>query len=197
MPAGKKSVSGKFAASREKHKKRRITRQHARKAVGKKEMVEALEIAPKEEREAALKQGRMVFRSGEERIALPLVSENGPLQGIFHESNGRFWVLRVGRRGTWDGLSVLRLERTASGIKEILSKDPVGNRPHFFSFEEDLGHMRIPLDIRKKAFGVKGASKAERHARAQRQGSHLFEMPNLAAPPFSVFLSIFKKIGFK
>ena len=70
-------------------------RSFTRVAQEKQPIAESLVIAPVEERQAALKQGKMVFYDGRERIELPLIANAkvflgrrvpGFLQGVFELS---------------------------------------------------------------------------------------------------------------
>ncbi len=184
----------KFAGKRTKWEIKRAKRPGKRIRQRKLPLVEPLIIAPVQERQAALKQGKMVFYDGAKRIELPLVTcrllttrraggfdDVQRLAGVYKVPSNGIFTLRAGLTHLW----VYQLEH----IKKGLVENPT--YAGFFSKLSDLGHM----DLRRsnligRGLGVKGASRAERHQRALHKGKHSFEM-------LPKFQRIFTKLGYK
>ncbi len=184
MPSGRKAKKTKPAVNRKrKAEKRRISRQYARKAAGKKPLVEPLKIASKAERERALREGKMVFYDGSQRIELPLFL--GPfklrLSGIYRVGKAIITLRLTSGVGT--SINVFELKKGPKGFVE-------GNIYSIFSRTPSLGHMILDESLRGRGLGLKAVSKAERHVRATQQGSHKFKVP----PKFK---RLFEKLGYE
>lgn len=176
----------KFAGKKTKWQKRRIARRFARNAKGKKPLVEPLTIAPVQERQAALKQGKIVFYNGKQRIELPLVDRrHDNLAGIYKVGN-RLLTLRVGESKMMD---LLELEKLGSVFLEKPVRQSVF-RESFFLVAQDLGNMELRKGLRGRGLGLKAASKAERHVRAQNKGPHSFLV-------LKKFKPLFEKLGYE
>lgn len=184
----------KFAGKETKWESKRRNRPAKRAAQGKLPLVEPLIIAPVEERQAALKQGKMVFYDGAARIELPLVTyrllttrraggfdDAQRLAGVYKAPSSGIFTLRSGLTHLW----VYKLGHTKKGFVE--NPTDAG----YFSKLADLGHMDLRRsNLMGRGLGVKGASKAERHQRALHKGKHSFEM-------LPKFQRIFTKIGYE
>ncbi|MEM2918020.1 MAG: GNAT family N-acetyltransferase [Candidatus Altiarchaeota archaeon] len=158
-----------------KWEKRRVSRFYTRESKGKKPIAEALKIAPKEEREKAYSEGKMIFYDGNRKIEVPLRKEM-PLQGVYKIGN----EIVIFRKG----ISLLVLYHFVDGREKYIGS---------FYTTEDLPHMEIDKEFRGHALGLKGASKAERHIRAQKEGKHRF---NLIRGVTDIFELLYKKLGY-
>jgi hypothetical protein len=89
MPSRKPKFSGK----KTRWEKRRIVRAFTRETKYKAQLAEPLTMAPVEERQLALKKGKMVFYDNDRAISLPLVLEKsfgiGSLQGVYKTRAGK------------------------------------------------------------------------------------------------------------
>jgi len=151
-------------------------------------LAEPLTIAPAAERNAALKEGKMVFYDGNEPIAVNLFWKGGskmPLQGIYKTSEGGYIALRYSKGiATVKMLTLSKLERTARGLEELLLAKG------YAMAEADLGHMTLCPSIRGEGLGLKAVSKAERHVRAGKGGKHRFAV-------LAKFGKLFLKLGYR
>jgi hypothetical protein len=123
----------------------------------------------------------MVFYDGEKRIEVELITKlpnnkGGVLQGIYKTPDGRLFVLRIAHKKRSRILRTLDFYRMLPTAAGDLRESLFG----FFSVEKDLAHMLSPSE----GFGMslKGASKAERHVRARRRGTHTFTV-RAGTPP--------------
>ncbi|MBN1941292.1 MAG: hypothetical protein JW772_03865 [Candidatus Diapherotrites archaeon] len=196
MPARKP----KFVGKKTKWEKKRIVKRHMRKAAGKKPVVEPLVIAPVAERNAALKEGKMAFYDGKERIEVKLFKGAWPgtkvFQGIYKLEDGHYVVLRDARYGS--AIFLFELKRIGKEYCEIVSADELFN-PDFVVKSPDLSHMRLRENMRGKGLALKAVSKGERSVRATQQGGHAFrvlEGPNVSASTERAFKGVFSKLGY-
>ncbi|MBN2517253.1 MAG: hypothetical protein JXB14_00250 [Candidatus Altiarchaeota archaeon] len=160
----------KFIGKRTKWEKKRAVKRVSRAAAGKKPVVEPLQIAPVAERQKALRQGRMVFYDGGERIEVDLkggvLGGIGALQGMYKTFDGRVILLRSDYTPVVPTIDLFELRRGASGILEE-------NRlpDNFFQrVREELSHIKIDENLRGQKMGLKGLSKTERDARSVQEG---------------------------
>lgn len=177
-----------------KRKNRRIARRYARKAQGKKPLVEPLTIAPTLERNAAAKQGKMVFLDGNKRITLPLMLEHadfgsGSLQGIYKRANGNLVTLRafprkLGYRVAFIGFFNLEW----NGGERLIRTN--WDEPAFVYRQPDLAHLKVKESMVGESLGLKAGSKAEREQRAKARGKHSFF-------PGTKFSGFFEKLGYR
>lgn len=154
----------------------------------KKPLAEPLVIAPAEERRAALKEGKMVFYDGKQRLALELVEHVGPhplvLQGLYKIGPNDFVALRSDlKTSQLQGIFPERVIFNHAG--SVFDSYAIGNA----SKHPDLGHMAIRDEYRGTGLGLKLASKAERHVRSTRFGKHSFDTDHK-------FLKLFGKLGY-
>ena len=70
-------------------------------------------------------------------------------------------------------MGLLELEKLGSVFFEKPARKS-GFKEPFFLVAQDLGHMELQKDLRGRGLGLKAASKAERHVRAQNKGPHSF-----------------------
>lgn len=187
----------KFQGEKTKWEKRRIARTFARIAQGKKPLAEPLTIAPAEERQAALKQGKMVFYNGNEKITISLLrnfnEKRISLQGIYKTHNGRIIILRADplMPGSKRHLWLFELTKFFGKLPmETLS--PIG----FYAMNRDIGHfsMQGAAGLWFQGLAKKGVSKAERHRRALNKGKHRFVFMADVVP--SGFPRFFERLGY-
>ena len=170
--------------------KKRRKKRARRKAQGKKPLAELLTIAPLEERNAALKDGKMLFYAGRRKISVPLVKKATIekvtgffyLQGVYKISPGKIIVMRTGLASRHPSMFVFELSKGKKNISEKL----LG----WFYNVSDLGHMEINEEIRGRGLGVKAVSKTERSQRSRKHGSHEF-------PSMLRFVERFEKLGYE
>ena len=183
--------------SRDKQSKRRMARQVAWKLANEGEdllprgMVMPLVIGDKSEREAALKDGLMVFRDGERLIRLPLVTDSGlgkpfRLQGVYQVDNGELYAMRSEVPGKI-GYHCMHLFEVTDVGDPPLELEVEGD---FFSIGENLGHMELSHDKRRMSLGVRSASKAERSVRARHGGRFDFTTATL-------FEGLYRKLHYR
>ena len=169
-----------------KHEKRRIARQYARKAQGKPPLATPLKIAGEQERNQALANGKMVFYDGHKRIELPLVYRKHLLQGVYKISDGSLVTFRafIDKRDLAASLRILKIEIDSSGR---LSEHGAGGN---FSLWNDIGHMWLQGKAKGQGLGIKSASIAERHVRTINGGTHQQEV-------WWKFGDLYHKLGYK
>ncbi len=177
----------KFAGKKTKWEKRRIVRRITRTVKGKKPLVEPLTIAPANERQAALREGNMVFYDGKQRVVLPLdfKSGNAPdgrLQGVYKLENSLFVFRRSLDIAHKNWMILLKIKNAGNRIEEA----QVG----YFFLDKALGHMDLSKEIKGHGLGLKGTSKTERHIRNLSEGSHKFKAGKN-------FVKLFEKLGYK
>jgi len=195
---------------------KRVRRDNRRVEQGKKPLAQPLEIASAEERQEALKKGKLVFYGGKQRIELPLVLEftrsakntakfTGFLQGVYRTGR-KFYTLRSRELGILRTIELFELTKKGRhyiekpvNVKTSVKSDAFPNLryfelPSFFYSQPDLAHMRIPEEMRGSGIGLKAASKTERDQRSLRDGKHKFEMDKQ-----STFLryGLFEKLGYR
>jgi hypothetical protein len=166
-----------------KHEKRRITRQYARRVQGKNYLATPIVIAPAAQRKEALQRGNMQFYIGKQRIEIPLTSNGNLLNGIYKLANGTMVIFRADP--TIKEIKFSQLVKSKTGLIE----KPMGGS---FSFEEDVAHMHFKGNTKPtgQALGLKAASLAERHVRSRSQGTHSQEAS-------SIFQKLYAKLGYK
>jgi hypothetical protein len=188
----------KFASILTKWEKRRIARRFTRRAQGKKPLAEPLQIAQAKERQEALKNGKMVFYDGNQRIELPLILESPlvgsvcALQGVFKIAQGKIFTMRGVERGAFNprppSIEYFNLRKYG----KICVEKPIlfGKEPMEWAFRDsELGHMMLTAELRGYGLGLKAASKTEREQRAKRHGKHGFESE-------TKFVDLFRKFGY-
>lgn len=181
----------KFAEKETKWELKRQRRTKRRIQFRKKPLAEPLIIAPVKERQEALKQGKMVFYNGKERIELPLVSlAEERLSGVY-SANGRIIAARFFTLG---GKSQFRIYELSQGIERAMPA--LGNWQNvwsaFFSANPDLAHMILPIGLRKTSLALKIVSKADRHVRAKHEGYN--SIPNTSNESFN---RLFRRLKYR
>ena len=148
---------------------------------------EYVTIAPWQERQAALKEGKMLFYDGNKKISLKMITLRGSgkrrtfcaLQGIYKLEDGKIIVTRSGLR---EESSILVLE-LKPGTRN--AEKPIG----WIGTEHNLGHMDMEESVADRSIGLRTTSKAERFQRSIQHGSHTFFAD-------ARFVKFFEKLGY-
>ncbi len=180
----------KFVGKKTKWEKRRIARRFARTAKGKLPLAEPLTIASNQERQAALKKGKMVFYDGKKRIELPFVITSGLIKnrlgGVYKMPDGKIITMRITNRLI--GLCELAKAGFELPIANTFFLRGSEKRLLFDGF--DIGHMEIDNSLKGFGLALKAASKTEREVRARLEGRHTFGFHT------GKFKKLYEKLGY-
>jgi hypothetical protein len=193
-----KSRKSKFEGKKTKWEIKREKRPAKRKKQGKKPLVEPLTIAPTEERNAAAKQGKMVFYDGKKNIELPLILNDADwgkcsLQGVYKRHNGNIVTLRAFPETVRNRPAFIGFFSLEKGSNERFIYTNLGDRTFAYR-QADLGHILVRESMRGESLGPKAASKTEREQMAlagtkgERKHSFLSR---------ERFVRLFEKLGYR
>ena len=170
----------KFQGIKTKWEIKREKRPAKREKRGKKPLAEPLTIAPALERNAAAKNGKMVFYDGGKRVEVPLIEKHtlfgkslpGTLQGVYKRANGQIILFRAFSSKQERKALIGFLARNKLGGESFITNN--FNEITFALRNVDLGHVLVHGIMRGESFALKAVSKTEREQRAKARGKHSF-----------------------
>ncbi len=168
-----------------KWEKRRISRAYARKASGKKVLVQPLTMSEK-----GIAGKSIVLLDGRKEVRVPLHFQNMPLQGVYKTPSGSIITVRF-LESVPGYIEEIKLYELKNGHESIIEDA----KSQAFSWAvPDLGHMYLPKELRGTGIASKIASRADRHVRSRQLGKNAFSLSDFRARLFDEILT---RIGYK